>query len=295
MTRAARLGLLVALVAGSLGGCSIDERTLTAAPASLGGQGGDGGAAGDGNPTTEGGGGDDNPTTEGGGDAGASAGDGGAAGKGASSGSSGQSGGGQGPGVSDGGQGGGAGQGGAGGMSGSSGQGGQGPGGAGSAGEAGAGGSGGQGCDQACIDSCKEKYPGGSDELDSLYGCIVVNCSGPCNTSPQACQSCQTTKCGAKFQACEANGACESILQCINGTSECGICQQQSCKSELQNCPDGSECIALYDCIVTEKMCASGDQACLNECATEHPTGVTPLNALSNCIEQKCDAPCSSG
>jgi hypothetical protein len=69
----------------------------------------------------------------------------------------------------------------------------------------------------------------------------------------------------------------------------CDSCFSASCCGTGVTCHANTECSLLFECI---QNCT--DDNCITTCQGDHPTGMTDVNALFNCITTSCSAQCTS-
>lgn len=84
-----------------------------------------------------------------------------------------------------------------------------------------------------------------------------------------------------------------------DGDADCGLafstdavcqgCMEQICCDEMEACSAGTDCGAMLTCF---EGCAEGDEACSNQCMSDHETGVTDAQALFTCATDSCGADC---
>lgn len=78
------------------------------------------------------------------------------------------------------------------------------------------------------------------------------------------------------------------------GTQTCAQCQQAAttgvgaCSSQVSACQNDSDCVALVNCL---NACASGDQTCINNCASQHTEGTTVYSQIGDCM---CNTACKT-
>ena len=77
--------------------------------------------------------------------------------------------------------------------------------------------------------------------------------------------------------------------QCQSGSNACDTCAADSCCAQLQACENSADCKNAVNCA---SQCG-GQQACLNNCASEYPNGVTLANSLSSCLSADCSQQCA--
>jgi len=70
--------------------------------------------------------------------------------------------------------------------------------------------------------------------------------------------------------------------------NDCLNCLQNNCATELGTCAANAECYAIITCAGN-----CSDQACVDQCYTDHPTGQTDFDAVDTCIGQKCSTECA--
>ena len=65
-----------------------------------------------------------------------------------------------------------------------------------------------------------------------------------------------------------------------------------ACGAQTDACVKNQECVALYDCVSNCKD--SKDDACFEQCTTDHPPGRNDLGGLVHCIVcQVCYGTCA--
>lgn len=117
-----------------------------------------------------------------------------------------------------------------------------------------------QGCqgDQACQQTCMNDHPAGVTDALLVSDCTAISCDAECPGAGQdlpPCQECLFTMCETEIDACFANPDCFALLECV------------------QNCP-------------------MGDQACQQQCASQHIGGIALAQAVLSCGNTNCGAQC---
>lgn len=127
--------------------------------------------------------------------------------------------------------------------------------------------------DQACIIGCGASNPGGISDANAFAGtggCVEKLCAVACNGAPAQC-----------------------AIQV--GDAACDACIASKCLAPCNACADNDACVALLDCA---KSCAPDDQACINDCAMQNPTGIAQAQGFygsSGCVQEKCPGECGMG
>ncbi len=86
-------------------------------------------------------------------------------------------------------------------------------------------------------------------------------------------------------------GVAPSACPASAADNACVSCGKQGCCTEAVACTRTQACLALVDC---RSKCVASDTGCLTRCAQTHPSGVPGLNALAQCLQDKCRAACSA-
>ncbi|AKT42590.1 hypothetical protein [Chondromyces crocatus] len=85
-------------------------------------------------------------------------------------------------------------------------------------------------------------------------------------------------------------GSGGSAMACEPLPEPCSTCLYNECQERYCDCYGNSACSALlFTCL---SQCASGDQACVQTCATQHPNGVSDAALLGACSDQACSNVC---
>jgi hypothetical protein len=75
-------------------------------------------------------------------------------------------------------------------------------------------------------------------------------------------------------------GDCQTCVECANCTL---------CISQANACLNSEACSSIVDCTGT---CATGDQACLQQCLSSNPSGEQAFNAYNLCLGCACQENC---
>jgi hypothetical protein len=80
------------------------------------------------------------------------------------------------------------------------------------------------------------------------------------------------------------------------GQQACDACAYDLCASQVDQCYNvDAECSAMDDCVGANcdsaATTAQFDQ-CVQQCASQHPTGAADWNAMNDCLDARCAAPC---
>jgi hypothetical protein len=89
---------------------------------------------------------------------------------------------------------------------------------------------------------------------------------------------------GAPAKSGTTTGVC--ALQ--PGDSACDACVASNCCAAIQACNASAECGALMKCGET----CNHEQSCLDSCKSQHSAGVSPLEAVFSCMENRCTSQC---
>lgn len=85
-------------------------------------------------------------------------------------------------------------------------------------------------------------------------------------------------------------GALPEICRPALNDDSCDTCGETSCCAELAGC--NTECRTLGVCV---SECADGNSACIQACgAAANQTALDQYNAILDCYESKCAAPCGA-
>jgi hypothetical protein len=125
--------------------------------------------------------------------------------------------------------------------------------------------------DQACLDDCGAKNPGGEEPALALNTCLATNCKAECSGGGSAGSGGGTGQsCGVMF-----------------GKPTCDTCLGMNCCTEGQACADEPT-------FATFNMCGAAckDQACIDACAMASPKGAAAYQALIQCLGTGCKAEC---
>jgi hypothetical protein len=151
--------------------------------------------------------------------------------------------------------------------------------------------------DPTC-ESCLTDYCCASGEA-----CYNDSTCTSCVTSTSPPSNCTSNIAFNNFANCYSSyctSACSGIPQgdagapsaCGLGTSmpACDTCMDTSCLAQCGTCSaTGSPCMTFLTCA---GACASGDQTCVNNCATQSPTGASEYDALITCLQTSCATQC---
>jgi hypothetical protein len=76
------------------------------------------------------------------------------------------------------------------------------------------------------------------------------------------------------------------------GDATCDACLGKSCCAQEQACAASADCLALIQCL---NGCASGDQTCMNDCASQHASGTQIFINIPPCLQAHCSKQCGGG
>jgi hypothetical protein len=131
--------------------------------------------------------------------------------------------------------------------------------------------------------------PQGTDAADCATGNCPYTNDGECD-EPEGTGLCPE---GTDYVDCN-NTSCDtgdpSGANCQDSASGCLACALAgSCSDEYDTCASNEDCIAFVTCIAPTAC----DQVCVDQCATDHPTGETLYNDLVYCaICEECPIDC---
>jgi hypothetical protein len=133
--------------------------------------------------------------------------------------------------------------------------------------------------DQTCVNTCASMHQAGVADLQAMETCLKNSCNAQCNGTTD----------GGTPPPADGGMGCGVMTQ--NPT--CNTCLDTSCCAQGQACGNatGNECLNLSMCY---SQCAQSDggTACDNNCDSQHPNGVTPLNNLGQCLQTSCSTTC---
>jgi hypothetical protein len=130
---------------------------------------------------------------------------------------------------------------------------------------------------QACADGCNSMFSSGAAHLNAFVSCVDANCAAECGPAGDA---------GSSDAAPTDAGMCGGY-----GSSNptCNTCLDTSCCTQAFGCGANAQCNALFACT---QACAQGDQACLNACSQQFPSGVSAYDAFVGCMNTSCAGKC---
>lgn len=144
-------------------------------------------------------------------------------------------------------------------------------------------------CEEACdhIDDCA-MMPGLCNVVGDLGFVDISTCSD------------MQAECAA---TCIGNTSCASLITLVQGPLDpaletcltgcfppCTGCVITSCPADLQACTNDSVCPDYLECI---NGCGDTDTACIQNCATLHPSAAT--DGVAACAANNCPAECGDG
>lgn len=75
-------------------------------------------------------------------------------------------------------------------------------------------------------------------------------------------------------------------------TDPCDQCLSTNCCAQEQACANSPDCVAYLQCA---NGCASGDQTCLDNCTSQHPSGEQVFASVVPCLQANCTSQCGGG
>ncbi len=81
-----------------------------------------------------------------------------------------------------------------------------------------------------------------------------------------------------------ADGGPEYVTGGTTSCSDCASAEDGSggcCYAQYNACAGNAECVAIGNCVST---CATGDNTCIQNCGTAHPSGVSNFNDWTDCL-----------
>jgi hypothetical protein len=139
--------------------------------------------------------------------------------------------------------------------------------------------------DTACVDACAAAHQPGISAINALFKCLDTKCPSTCGPPDGGAGG--ATGAGGSPHPVGDGGA--NVCANTANTTACGVCVHNNCCSTFTACTNTPACASFGDCV---DMCAAGDTACENTCATKFPAGVAPLDALNVCGNANCKAAC---
>lgn len=129
-----------------------------------------------------------------------------------------------------------------------------------------------------CMQKCLMDHQDGYPYLQSLSSCAAQNCANECKEDKDK---------GTPDTGDNGGNTSGNTGGNTGGDNSCKTCMQTKCSSQLNQCAANPECVALIQCI---DPC--NDDACVQNCAQQHPNGVSDVNNIVQCVQTNCSAEC---
>jgi hypothetical protein len=131
-----------------------------------------------------------------------------------------------------------------------------------------------------------------TDAENSGYSCDEIECfsyaysdstcdvSDPCGWAADG--YCDAADCSSVTDAPFDDSADCSQVDC-NSIADLQTCAACNCQAEVTTCDANADCLNLFSCVT---LCT--DTACITDCGTTYPGGLTDMTVLDDCMTTNC-------